>query len=490
MFPTGSQYPVGMPTQDEVNNDKQFTGALGSPFTPPRLWMWDFGDQDGTLATSLSPRWDATDVTTAPDKNNTVGNGRESGLISGYLDGPTSTRYLGLPAAGGNKCFQWQNVGGSRACPVAPDELTFQSGAVGVVPERNWQGFPVPLTYYWQMANIPAESFFRKPLMYLSTGDHFWTNSKLASGTENQTWAGSGGSNQARFTALPMWFRGTAPGFQAKYTYPFKRLRDFEQGAVFFGYNPRTAPTQGDVSAQAEAKGIMTISIEPIECLLPGPQTKVGDATGVGPDLKQMSTYKRRENGNPGRGKSTMGSKIKVYYQDLFAFSDYYDGAGVVPGVHQMSDPILVAEAYCPRIDITWDYTEWANRGQLVPDNTPAPDPDCRYPKITMESQPFEWKRVLKDGDQVEVDLSVNPLGSGKFLDPKRLSDATDLFIKEFDGYACKFVVDDAYWSPNAAGSDQQWFSKNYNTRNYAANQGDREGTFLAVSGYIEVVEK
>jgi hypothetical protein len=489
-FPTGTTYPSGMPAQDEVGNDKKFYGITGSTFFPPRIWFWDYGDQNVPGATALYPRWNATDATTAPNINNTVTAGRECALAGNYLAGDPTNWFTPL-VAGSYQCRQWSVVTGAKAYAMAPDEMAGQSGAI--VPEQKWDGFPTPITpvpgYISNMTNIPIDSFFRKPHFYMGTGDHFWDNAGLSDGTQNQTWAGSGGSNQARFTALPMWWRGTnSASFDPNYGLPFLRLRALEQGPNFFGYNPLSGGT-GDTSAQAPMKSIMMLSIEPIECVLPGPQTEVNYNFPSRVE-KTRSVYKRRDNENPSRGKSTIGAKIKVMYQDLYAFSDYYGGGGVVPGIHQMSDPVVIAEAYCPRIDVVWDYAEWNNRGQPTPDATPAADPDCRYPKVTMSSQHFEWKRVLKRGDQVTVGNSANPLGSGKYLDDvDLLAQAADLFMKEFDGYQCKFMVDDAWWSPIAASNpDQQWFGPAPAGRNYDADLLDREGTFLAVSGYIEVV--
>lgn len=491
VFAFGSQYPSGMPAQDEVANDKQFIGITGASFLPLRMWMWDIGDQNAPGATALFPRWDATDATTAPDINNTVASGKECTIADGYLVGDPSEWFTPL-VPGSYQCSQWSLATGAKAYALAPDEMAGQSG--GVVPEQKWQGFPAPLVnYIFQMTDIPVNSFFRKPMFYMGTGDHFWSNAKLADPTRNQTWAGAGGGNQTRFTALPMWFRGTnAATFDSNYGFPFIRLRALEQGPNFFGYNPLSSPTQGDTSPQAEAKGIMMLAIEPIECVLPGPQTKVGSVSAT--DFKQKSVYRRRENSNDSRGKATLKAKIKVLYQDLWAFSDYYGGAGVSAGNHIMADPIVVAEAYCPRIDVSWDFEEWNTRNQPTPNPTPALDPDCRYPKITMESEVFEWKRILKRGDQVEVKDSSNPAdGAGKFLDPTLLSQAADLFMKEFDGYGCRLVVTDTMWSPLAApNADQQWFSAYTGGpgRAYTDDLFDREGAPLAVSGYIEVVAK
>ena len=264
-----------------------------------------------------------------------------------------------------------------------------------------------------------------------------------------------------------------------------------QPGTSFCGYND-----DGITTPNAQAKGIMMLSIEPIECVLPGPQTRFPSLNNQD---EQNYTYRRRGNGekeHTTRGRRTMNAKIKILYQDLFAFSDYYNGGGggVNAGVHKMSNPIVLAEAYCPRIDVTYDYDIWDNDGQPIPNN-----PAFKSPQVQMESQPFVWKQIITDSSQVEFGESEHPDGggapvTGDYLNSHKEEIAliAEYFIKEFDGYACKLKVPIAYWCPNAVGAgDSQCFGINLPAgRTYGTDLQDREGTFLAVAGYLEVVEK
>jgi len=495
--PLSVEFPDGMPLDDRLAPEKQFVvfALSGTSFNMPRIYMWDFGDRGSTALypTATEPRWDATDGTTAPDINETVPKGRECALPGGYLSGG--------PEKWISEVAQWVPTG-LNAYACAPDEFIRHSGVT--VNEQKWTGFPDPTTPIESMTDIPRHSFFRKPHYYMSTPDYFWSRSKLSHATKNQAWNGGYGSgSQCRFVGLPLWYRGYKTGggqtFDTNYGKPFKRMRELEQGPVggtVIAYNGLSALNEGDLGVNAVAKGIMMLSIEPIECVLPGPQTNFPNVSGT--DYKQKASYKRRENNNPSRGKSTMKAKIKLLYQDLFAFSDYYDGsppATVTAGAHVMSDPIVIAEAYCPRIDIKWDYEEWNTRLQPTPNNVGLSE-DYKYPKITMESQKFEWKLLLEQGDQVELGDSSNVITTGKYLDQPsgnldNVVKAAELFIKEFDGYACKFVVDEAAWSASGVGDeDEQSFYSSVAGTPYATPGRDRQGTFIGVSGYIEVVPR
>ena len=287
-----------------------------------------------------------------------------------------------------------------------------------------------------------------------------------------------------------MWIRSHNPAtYDTNYINPFQPLRMFEYTSDL-AYNP---PITGNVDldpnmdAGALAKAILVLSIEPIELVLPGPQTTPNQGSDYEAG-KNSATYRRgRYTVDKDVGTSTLKAKIKVSYQDLFAFSDFYDdsvaGGAVAAVPHIMSEPIVIAEAYCPRIDLTWDYKDWFDGGE----NTPV-GANREEPKVTGESQVFEWKQVLKESDQVLVGDSSFGGTTGKYVNRDKARRAAELFMDEFSGYGCKLVIDRAFWD---TGPNQQSFSRfNPAGRAYSDEVEDREGTHLKVRGYIEVVEK
>ena len=182
---------------------------------------------------------------------------------------------------------------------------------------------------------------------------------------------------------------------------------------------------------------------------------------------------------------------IRIYYQDLWAFSDYYNGGtgSVTAGDHKMSEPILLAEAHCPRMDLTWDYEEWENRNQPVPNNTSGDGQDYFYPTLTFESQPFKWKKILTDPDQETVgDSDINGV-AGRYLNTTDILEASRRFLREFDGYLCKLVIQDSVWNPVTDPTNPHYQAFFAAARAYGARIRDREGTFVGVSGYLEVVK-
>jgi len=462
-------FPPGCPDEDFTSSDKRWKS--GQPFCPvPRMWMWDCSDFRGTNPTFSQPRWDSTSAATSPDLHTTIPTGREAQVLYGYLD--NDPRYIFEVAA-------WTQLDGA-AYACAPDEFVEQSG--GVVNEQRWTGFPAPADPIENMTNVIAESFHRKPHAYISTSDYFWSRKRIKT---IQRWLNPGAQGQSNLAGTPLWARGTAATFDAIYDKPFKLMREWE-----FGGGQRLAynPTGSSSVDHALMKGIMYLAIEPIECVLPGPQTAFPqDGDG---DLRMSSTHKRRRSeGINQRGRDTWKAKIKLYYQDLWVFSDEYDGGtgSAIVGDHEMSEPILMCEAYCPRIDITWDFIEWDDRGQPIPNNV-GPDRDYLFPKISMESTVFKWKQILTSEDQVTVGLSNRNGVTGRYLNTADILECTDRFMREFQGYACKLVVTGSEWSSttNPAAADYQAFPTT--ARTYTQVIRDREGAYVGISGFLEVV--
>ena len=152
-----------------------------------------------------------------------------------------------------------------------------------------------------------------------------------------------------------------------------------------------------------------------------------------------------------------------------------------------MSEPIVIAEAYVPRIDMTIDYQGWADAVPPQPIPQDAQDPDGpNRPVVSFESEPFEWKQVLTSPEQVTVGDSVSPgVPNGKFILREKAAAAAELFMAEFEGYDCKLILDRSWYGSHP---DDNWFAPA--TRPYAQTMTDREGTWLAVRAHIEVVEK
>ena len=462
--PTGTAQPTGSSAFDpELPANFQFQYRVsggGGPVFTSRIYLWDKGDGE-TL-----PYWQPADAATGPDLHASVTT-RESDVIAGYLEGAQNTWLTNI-----------LNYDVARG--VMPDEYVDAGG--GATVGKKWLGFPDPITNC-RLLTHPEDSFFRRPFYYLGTPDYFWSKAALAHATLNQSWL-----EQAQFGGMPLFYRSTNTStFDVNYAEPFKLLRDYENDNDMYYWKTPGPPAE-------VSKAVLVVSIELLELVPPGPC--MSDEISNSTDYKQKYVYRRWEKG------SSAAAKIRVYSQDMWAFKDY--GTGAPLGVHRIGEPVLIAEAFCPRIDLTYDYNNWNTIAQVVPSDVAN---DGLSPGVTGEATIFKWKEVLSDPSLAVINdsTSVTPLGAadvGAYLTQEKVYQVAKRFLAEFDGYRCKIVFSGKLGWPQTApviadlpGSTTNCYtgrgpSPHTPATNYADPITDREGTWVQPTEvYLEVVE-
>ena len=289
----GGLNPPGSPTEDfgsgpvfidELAPDKRWTMMGGTPHNAPRIYLWDIGYENNQMkvvgSASDQPKLINNVVPVPanafdPDRHNRDYN-IESIQPQRYLGGAGTedqSKYWLAPSPVNPWPYQWTQQG-NGAVGLAPDELV-QTSALAV-NESRWRGFPAPIFPFTAIGDHPKNTFWRKSWHYLSTGDWFWSNAKLgdasaATPSAAEHWIINRGASN--FIGIPLWERGTGVGFNAaEYDQPFKLLREYEWANDLY-YAPKNTTT-GTPPVQSPAKAILTISIEAVDLLLPGPQTK------------------------------------------------------------------------------------------------------------------------------------------------------------------------------------------------------------------------
>ena len=431
--PAGDQRPDNcddavLPSHLQSVYDTASVAALA-----PRIYLWDKADGD------VLPLWDPADGATGPDLHSSAGT-KEAPFITGYLYGPQATWLSNL--------LHYDVARG-----VFPDEYVDSTGVP--IAGKKWLGFPDP-TVNCRLLDHPGESFFRRPFYYMATPDYFWSKNSLVDASRNRSWA-----QQMRFGGLPMYYRGkNTQTFNENYTRPFNILSGYHKLYI------ETPP-----------KASLIVSIELLELVAPGPRLSKDIANAS--DEKQEYTYRRWPAG------SSAKAKIRVYSQDMWAFQDF---AAPGVGVHEIGEPICIAEAFCPRIDLTYDYNEWDSIGQAPPRSGSN---NGLKPSVTGESTSFEWKETISSESLVTINDSDYVGSVGSYLTPAIVYDAAKSFLAEFDGYKCKLVFKGPLaWERSTLQPDNSFTARSQVAPTYANPPLDREGTWVTPTEmYLEVVE-
>jgi hypothetical protein len=429
---------------------------------------------------------------------------------------------------------QWQ--GSMKAVAVAPDEMT--SGLYGVAPlgandagrkpagsdldsdYRAWAGFPrvdpavastqrkyrmetlpVPEAGY-ATVEIPKNFYNRKPYYYFSTGHCFWSRERISTPKQNAPLANVSTKYPSidgnplnfynvywamsqQFIGLPLTYRtSNDETFNDDYEAPFSQLKTFMEFNNL-GYN---------WSPDGRAYGVIYITIDPVEILLPGPVFDGGMNGITENQYRQKNIYKRNRNS------FTNKSKVKVWWQDLWAHNDSFQDPVLPfdPQVeHTLSDPVLLAEGYCPRFDVSIDYFRWRSTYN-APGQEPVQPTIGSLPAWDFESTPFELHQVAKDPSDVILGPGIIDGNPGQWIANDEAGKAkiikmAEMFCAEFNGYKAKIKVQAAWWPTN----DQDKIGYFTTGRSAAAPydgdywQGftEREGCWIAPSGYIEVIK-
>lgn len=382
---------------------------------------------------------------------------------------------------------------------------------------------------------IPVRSSNRKQYFYLTTAHWFFSREKIADqvsqcdpalwldgtfipGTINPgQYYTSYMLHQLQFIGLPLYYRthnnaGGNPDFKlAQASDPSEnRFEPFgglvDQFVKSYWYHTN--------EYENESKSVLYITIDPVECILPGPRFADGPKNAV--------TYKRNHDS------FTKKSKIKVWYQDLFAFSDQDKqfGVGVDPSLkHELSEPVLIMEAYCPRIDMDVDYYNWSSNDFVYKDLGGAQrksiqgpsgteeddDKRGRFPECKFVSQPFEWTLVCDSIEKARSGKGNNGTVADTYDDGEKAFYVAQQLFAEFTGLKCRLNIHASYWptdwihafapfTPGVTPLSDHWCMKagTYTKRDAAgpAQNGyywdmyeGREGTFLCTSGNLEVVD-
>ena len=527
--------------------------------TTPRLYMWDCKKDTNKIMPSMDPMITAVppgainannqaDLNVGNPPNGQPAEGDVAGYINKKDDGswlePENFMVNSLYAAQkSNLPNAWQQ---NAAAAIAPDE--FQDGEYNIAPlgctdpgkritniagpdyttYRGVMGFPdtsiqadpTMRKYRSGTAAVPGPGSVkiprafsnRKPYFYMATPHWFYSRDKVA-GAINQVanaiwnqslfptlnpgdYYNSFLMNAIQFLGLPLYYR-TQNNLTAN---PDWLLA---QAAVPREFSPFAALTTNygnywynNVGDEQFCRSVVYMTIDPVECVLPGPRWNG--------DLGNEVTYRRNSES------FTNDSKIRIWYQDLFPYEDmdYNTGAGTQVNLeHKLAEPVLLLEAAVPRFDLKTKFFDWATAASTFAG--PGNEGGIRtgeYPQCTMESQPFEWKLVCQSEDIARSGEGSRGGVSGVFYDaPKAAFNAAQTIYNEFRGLKCKLVVQAAYWQKNDLGNiplvpglDNLKLSTYTSRRaplsppydgNYWEPYEGREGTYICPSGYLEVVD-
>ena len=408
---------------------------------------------------------------------------------------------------------------GKRVTSIAGPDYTTYRGVMGF-PDTSGSLDPTLRKYRSGTAAapgagsemIPRAFSNRKPYFYMATPHWFYSREKIASAinqVSNLIWTtsifptlnpgdyyNSFLMNAIQFLGLPLYYRTqnndtSDPNWllaqaspASKAFAPFARLTT-NNGNMWYN----------NVGDEEYCRSVVYITIDPVECVLPGPRWGGG--------LTNENTYRRNSDS------FTNDSKIRIWYQDLWPFQDmnYVTGTGNSPGVkHKLADPVLLLEAAVPRFDVKTSFTKWANNSPPFPPpgNEVGPE-NGSFPEWVMESTPFEWRLVCQSENIARSDEGEVGGAGGVFSSaPAAAFNAATTIYNEFRGMKCKLVVHAAYWQKNDMANppipalpDNIKLSTYTSRRpavppydgNYWEPYEGREGTYICPSGYLEVVD-
>ena len=543
-------------TFDELlpNRKRMVYDAIESTNTvTPRIYTWDCIADPNKVTPGADP-W-ITGVTAGQLGPNNWADlnkgdpetGPKEGEVLGYIDKKDDGTWVGPTEFMRNRsdAYQLQNLpyvwqqGGAAA--AAFDE--FQNGEYNIAPlgstgagqrttnnagpnytcYRGVMGFPKispgnsynkdyrdgDPTFHNASKRIPGHFHHRKPYFYIGTAHHFYSREML-SNLENQRlnalWAGglyptmSPGdyytsylTQVLQFIGLPLYYRTqnnattSADWVAAQAAVP----QTFEPFNDLLHANNRVYNKAG---LESTVQSVVFITIDPVEVVLPGGRWGGG--------LTNEATYRRNIDAY------TKESKIKVWYQDLWPYDDldYQTGFGnVLTQPYKLAEPVLLMEAYCPRMDMKWDWNEWANLNFPVPGReSGGPDNTGLYPLLTLETQPFEWTLVCESVEQALSTAGTRGGVQGTYdTDGVGPLNAAQSLFNEFLGYKCKLVINRSYWTkaqlnaPDPVSTDilkpGGFSTRDPSTppywNDYWTPYEGREGGFFCPSGYLEVVD-
>lgn len=572
-----------------INKTLVYDTYLSQNTNTPRLYMYDCIADANKIQPSVDPMITGTtpmSLSSGPDGTmnhadlhvERLVDGQETGEgdVRGYLDqneftkewtkpsellcNPTDTVHQSnLPAV-------WRANG---AAAIAPDE--FQNGEYLIQPDgaldagrrpgtspagpafslyRGVMGFPSTnaaspnMAFYRNLPApatlpgyyIPAKSSNRKQYFYLSTAHWFYSKEKLADQKSkidpalwNQSTVIPGTIpvndyytsfmiHQLPLLGLPLYYRThdnvsgnndfklaqAAQPVENKFE-PFGGLLNSDIKSFWYHTNAN-AP---------ESRSVLYITIDPIEVVLPGPRFADGPANEC--------TYKRNHES------FTKHSKIKVWYQDLFAFSDQdkLTGLGTDTAVpHTLSEPVCLMEAYCPRMDMNVNYLGWTqndfeymDQGGAGTKTVMGPagteelnDKRGQFPSTVFTSQPFEWTLVCDSLAKARSGLGNTGAGTGTYdVNGETALKVAEQLFAEFTGLKCKLSVHASYWPTawtealNGSPAGYTITPNQYNLKAgsftfrdaagpaynalYEQTYEGREGTYICTSGFLEVVD-